>query len=451
MLSILKTKTVGKNDYYNRYSEEKRWISLVTLVLGIIGVVLDYFTNGKYYDSTILTIFYVTIVVLVVALIGSVSQTEQYRQYFVLGTWGLVLNIVFSQFNYPDTSFYTDNFEQVLIRNVLFLTAVITLTAVMGTLVHFRLQVGVLFSLLIYYAFNSNTPFIAENLGVLLVSIFGLFGIVLFFIKYQNKFVQDLLIQRKELERKNKEITDNITYARRIQKTILPADEVLEQKVKDAMVYYKPKSIVAGDFYWFVEKDENFYIAVADCTGHGVSGAFVSLVCNNALNRAVNEYDNHSPGEVLTHTRDLVLKRFEKGEEGNIYDGMDIGLCALQGNVLNYSGANISLWLIRDGEIIEYKADKQPIGVYVASKPFTTHRVEVQEGDCFYLFTDGYIDQFGGERGKKFKIKAFKKLLLSISNKPMKEQKVIIDKTFQDWKGDLDQVDDVCGVGFRVV
>lgn len=246
-----------------------------------------------------------------------------------------------------------------------------------------------------------------------------------------------------------KEITDSISYAKSIQSAILPSKKVVRKLFKESFILYKPKDIVAGDFYWLEERAGKVLFAAADCTGHGVPGAMVSVVCNNALNRAVREYDLIEPGAILDRTRKIVKEEFEKSEE-EVNDGMDIALCSLDGHQLKYAGAHNPLWIIRDGKILETKADKQPVGKFERQQPYTTHTFELQKGDSIYIFSDGYVDQFGGEKGKKFKIKAFRQLLLDVQEKVMTEQKAIINQTFENWKGSLDQVDDVCVFGVRV-
>ena len=233
---------------------------------------------------------------------------------------------------------------------------------------------------------------------------------------------------------------------------------MVKEYLQESFILYKPKDVVAGDFYWMESvpgqgKNENntqkVLFAAADCTGHGVPGAMVSVVCNNALNRSVREHGLSDPGEILTKTRGIVVQEFEKSEE-EVKDGMDIALCSLEGMKLEYAGAHNPLWIIRNGELIETKANKQPIGQFDNPEPYTTHSFNLEQGDSLYLFSDGYVDQFGGEKGKKFKAKAFRELLLSIQSKSMEEQKAIIDEAFETWKGNLDQIDDVCVIGVRV-
>jgi serine phosphatase RsbU (regulator of sigma subunit) len=263
----------------------------------------------------------------------------------------------------------------------------------------------------------------------------------------QQKEVVELA--HDELEEKNQEIMDSIIYAKRIQSAILPPIKVVKEYLKESFILYKPKDVVAGDFYWLQHKNGKVLFAAADCTGHGVPGAMVSVVCNSGLNRSVREHGLTIPGEILDKTREIVVQEFKKSEE-DVKDGMDIALCSIEGMKLQYAGAYNPLWIIRNGELIETKANKQPIGQFDNPEPYTTHSFDLEKGDAIYIFSDGYVDQFGGERGKKFKSKAFRELLLSIQDKNMEEQKKSIDETFETWIGDLEQIDDVCVIGVRV-
>ncbi|MEZ4722176.1 MAG: SpoIIE family protein phosphatase [Flavobacteriales bacterium] len=263
----------------------------------------------------------------------------------------------------------------------------------------------------------------------------------------------DIEHQKEIVEEKNKEITDSITYAKRIQEAILPPQKLVKEFLSNSFVLYKPKDIVAGDFYWMHPDGEWVYFAAADCTGHGVPGAMVSVICNNGLNRSVREFGLKEPDEILNKTRELVLQEFEKSEE-EVKDGMDIALCALNAKErkLQYAGAQNPLWIIRNGatEVEEIKPDKQPIGQYAELRPFTNHDVELNEGDTVYIFSDGYADQFGGPKGKKFKYASFKELLVSVNHEPLENQRTIINERFEEWRGELEQIDDVCVIGVRV-
>lgn len=264
-----------------------------------------------------------------------------------------------------------------------------------------------------------------------------------------------------ELEVKNKEILDSINYAKRIQSAILPSDELINATFKDIFVLYIPKDIVAGDFYWLEQKENKILVAAADCTGHGVPGAMVSVVCNNSLNRSVHEYGLTKPAAILNKTKELVESEFAKSSR-RMMDGMDIALFSIEGysNIntnqnsykVEFSGANNPLWIIRkDSETIEeYKGDKLPIGLTDSTLPFNQVELNLSSGDCLYLFSDGFADQFGGPRGKKFKSSGLRTLLLSIKHLSMLQQQLQLKDFLSNWQGNLEQVDDVCVIGIRL-
>ncbi|MFN6040041.1 MAG: PP2C family protein-serine/threonine phosphatase, partial [Bacteroidota bacterium] len=251
--------------------------------------------------------------------------------------------------------------------------------------------------------------------------------------------------QKKILQEKNHEILDSINYARRIQQAILPPIRSFAQILPNSFILFKPKDIVAGDFYWLLQKNNRIYFAAADCTGHGVPGAMVSVVCNNALNRSVNEFSCIEPAEILNQTRKIIIEEFEKSDE-DVKDGMDISFCLLEGNKLSWAGANNPLWILKKdtNDILEIKPDKQPIGKYMHLSDFTNHTIELKSGDQLYIFSDGYQDQFGGEKGKKFKASQLKKLIVESAQLDMHEQRKFLESAFTDWKGNLEQIDDVC-------
>ncbi|MFI5148718.1 MAG: tetratricopeptide repeat protein [Bacteroidia bacterium] len=263
------------------------------------------------------------------------------------------------------------------------------------------------------------------------------------------------------IEEKNKDITDSINYAQRIQNAILPTEELVKALFPESFVLFRPKDIVSGDFYFVEKADDIIYLAVADCTGHGVPGAMVSVVGHNSLTRAIHEFGLREPGRILDKLSELVEATFTKHEK-DVKDGMDISLCALhlKTRTLEWAGANNPLWIIRKEQnkvnattsavIKEWKADKQPVGKHEGRKDFTTHSIQLEEGDTLICFSDGYADQFGGEKGKKFKYKPLQELLCSIVHWPMDEQKKVLLKSFENWKGSLEQVDDVCIIGARL-
>ena len=293
-------------------------------------------------------------------------------------------------------------------------------------------------------------------------SILSVFGIIFFVVIYFRSDSEDYELELEEknflISQKNGEIIDSINYAKRLQEAILPPLEEISEHLPDSFVLYKPKDIVAGDFYFADHKGDHFFIAAADCTGHGVPGAMVSVVCSNALNRAIIELELTDPGKILDKVTELVCETFKKSHNV-VNDGMDISLCAfnLKTKEVSWAGANNPLWYINsspdltsEASFKEITANKQTVGKNDFYKPFTTHKLSLKKGDILYLFTDGYADQFGGQKGKKFKYKQLGDLLLSINNRPVKEQHALLDKAFEDWKGAHDQVDDVCIIGIRL-
>ena len=282
-------------------------------------------------------------------------------------------------------------------------------------------------------------------------------------LKQQNEeiYQQKNLIEQKsnELAQKNKEITDSIKYAERIQKAIFPDDDLIKSYLPDSFVLFKPKDIVSGDFYWFqpsLLKNNMFYIAAVDCTGHGVPGAFMSIVGNNLLTEAVKILGKINPSEILDElNKNLTIYLHQKNDSINIKDGMDISLCAIDKttNTLSFAGAYNHLYMIRNKELYIFNADKKAIGTWTdeSSVKYNQHTISLQKGDVFYIFSDGYADQFGGPKGKKFKASQLRDVLLNIYEQDFEKQKQMLNQKFESWRGNLEQVDDVLVIGFKVV
>ena len=329
--------------------------------------------------------------------------------------------------------------------------------------------------------------------GLLIVLVFA--GFVFRSLRIRNKQNKIIVAQKEVVEEKQREILDSIEYALRIQTAILPPTRIVKQYLENSFILYKPKDIVAGDFYWMEQKElENFRVgdleneksrdvnsknqqitnsiilfAACDCTGHGVPGAMVSVVCHNALNRAVREFGLTQPAAILDKTAEIVIENFSKSEE-DIKDGMDISLVSLKLDSskskvvqIEWAGANNPLWIVRGSpppsfkegvgvwSLEETKADKQPIGMNDDKKPFTNHTFTLNTGDTIYLFTDGFADQFGGETGeKKLTRKRFKELLLSIQNKSLPDQCIVLDNFIVDYRKQVEQIDDILVMGVRV-
>lgn len=308
---------------------------------------------------------------------------------------------------------------------------------------------------------------------------------------------RELREQKHMVEEAHKEITDSIKYAKRLQDAILPPVSFVEELLPKSFVLFQPKDVVSGDFYWLEVVEEKaavgsgskqlkatneinkelppaaascILLAAADCTGHGVPGAMVSVVCSNALQRTVNEFGISEPGKILDKARSLIIETFAKSDR-EVKDGMDIALVSLSLSTLTltFAGANNPLWVVRkidqlteaeladddilrddNSALLEFKPNKQPVGLYAGMKDFQQETIQLKKGDTFYLFTDGFADQFGGDKGKKMKYKPFKESLLELTMVEMSSQKNILLNNFVNWKGDFEQIDDVCVIGVRV-
>jgi serine phosphatase RsbU (regulator of sigma subunit) len=270
-----------------------------------------------------------------------------------------------------------------------------------------------------------------------------------------------ILDQESNLKEKIREMTDSITYAKKVQETILPNQSAFSAHFSEAFVLYMPKDILAGDFYVMeslnVKRSVNadfVLFAVGDCTGHGVPGAMVSIVCHNAIDKAIKELHLTNPADILNTANEIVKNTFSKGEQ-TIGDGMDISIGCLDKTTqqLTWAGANRPLWIVRSDEretqIIEIKPDKQPIGRFVSSKPFTAHQITLAKNDAVYMFSDGFSDQFGGINGKKFTSRELKRLLVENNGYDLERIHQTLKQAFDTWKGNLEQVDDVTIVGVR--
>ncbi len=274
------------------------------------------------------------------------------------------------------------------------------------------------------------------------------------------------LLQQKyyQLEEQNKTLTDSLQYAKRIQRAILPSPQRINRFVKDSFVLFKPLHIVSGDFYWFKaldrvdvsSSDQKFIVSVADCTGHGVPAGFISVIGNNILNKVVWEEREERPARILEQLDMYIEHVLHKQEsQQQIPDGMDISLCCIDVNErwLQFAGALHTMYMFREGQLYELKGNIKPIGGFLPGyKMFDQQVVKLQRGDIFYLFSDGYPDQFGGPKGKKFTKKRFKRLLHHIHQKDMPQQKQILKNTIDNWMEESEdrQIDDICVVGFRV-
>ena len=289
-------------------------------------------------------------------------------------------------------------------------------------------------------------------IGLFLVSVFSIQVLR----SYQRKKKDNILLekQKAEIEKQKEEITDSIKYAKRIQTAILPSKALAEEILPEHFILFRPRDIVSGDYYWMHKSGNKVIVVAADCTGHGVPGAFMSMLGVSFLNEIVHKNNLLQPDLILNMLRESVKRTLgQTGKEGEAKDGMDVAMVVIDFDTmtLQYAGAYNPLYLFRNGELIEIKADKMPIGIYIREKDgFTNHELPLQKGDTFYIFSDGYHDQFGGPTGSKYKSIPFKEYLGSIQDKSMAQQRDMLDKNIEGWKGNLDQTDDIIVIGVRI-
>jgi serine phosphatase RsbU (regulator of sigma subunit) len=272
-------------------------------------------------------------------------------------------------------------------------------------------------------------------------------------LKEKEQALDLIEVQKVELELRDRNITDSLIYAQRIQEALLPSESYFRKHFADSFILFKPKNIVSGDFYWIGEKGEKIFVLAADCTGHGVPGALMSMIGLKIIEKTINEDNIEIPSKILAVMNKGLEKTFsrEKNIGTIIRDGMDIGLCVIdrKRKKVYYAGAFLPLYLIRDGNLIEIIADKIIIGMNPGGLPYTDHEIDLLDDDIFYIFSDGYVDQFGGNKNKKFMYRRFRYLLTTIHRFPVNDQKAILDENIKTWMGSNEQVDDMMVIGFR--
>ena len=318
------------------------------------------------------------------------------------------------------------------------------------------------------YTFTINPP-IWKSMWFYFVLILIGFSLIMLYIRIRERNLvkeKQLLAEKveertieiskknKELELKNKNITDSIKYAKRIQDAILPDLDYMKQIINDFFILYKPRDIVSGDYYWATKKGEHLIFAAADCTGHGVPGAFMSMLGITLLDEIVNKKNIFDSNQILDEMRIAVIKSLkQRGLRGEAQDGMDLSLCSIntKTNIMQYSGAYNPLYMVRNGELLRYKANRMPIGIYYKkTAEFTCHTIQLQKNDIIYLFSDGYLDQFSEKTSEKLMLKNFRKYLLETCNLPLNEQKDYLENKLSEWQGNADQVDDILVFGVKI-
>ena len=273
-------------------------------------------------------------------------------------------------------------------------------------------------------------------------------------LKEANQNLEAKVIERtKQIEQQKINITDSIHYASRIQRALLPPSEELDRLFPSYFILNKPKDIVSGDYFWVSRKDHMVIVAVADCTGHGVPGAFMSILGINLLNEIVNKAEEVRPNDLLNELRERLTKLLRQtGDKDETRDGMEMAICLVdyESKKLQYSGAFRPLYLIRNEELLVFKGDSMPIGIYLDEEiPFTNTDIQLEENDMIYMFSDGYVDQIGGPKRKTFRSKKFKRLLMEIHKDPLAAQEEILEQTIEEWRMDLEQIDDIMVMGIK--
>ena len=325
------------------------------------------------------------------------------------------------------------------------------------------------------YEYGVDMDKVKKYTAVIGLIILLMFIIIILWTKSLKKEIVKRKVIEKELKVKNKDVIDSITYAKRIQDAILPSNERFTRELSQTFILFRPKDIVSGDFYWLVTKGEKSWFAVVDCTGHGVPGAFMSIVGYNLLNKIVREYGVTDPSKILDELNKGVAKMLKQDDDSaeDLRDGMDIALCCFdkKNKILEYAGAYNPLYIVskhglnssetgdlkpvyisqKGLNLYEVKANRFPIGNYTEETlEFTNHQIQLNSGDTVYLFSDGFVDQFGGEKGKKYRYKKFKEYLVSMNDLSMKDQKSKLETEFIDWMGPHKQIDDVLVIGSRL-
>ena len=431
----------------------------VGIVLNIVWFVSDYYVIPDYWISFLIIRVSVSLVTLVTLLTKKITGINIYLTMFVL-----VLGISMQNAYMWSVMDVAHLQKHALAYMALFIG--------MGMLVYWDfiysviLLITTFISNVVFYVLNSRLTIeesiVSGGLLVLTVAIFSAFLIrtryrlTLNEIKSRLQLTKSKAIieeERNVVIEQKKEITDSINYAKRIQRAFIPAENDFNKCFSESFVLFKPKDIVSGDFYWIHKEDELIYFVTADCTGHGVPGGFMTMLGLSFLEEIIKRKSAENPSEVLNLLRDKIINTLKQGassEENK--DGMDIVLCCIDTGkqTLSYAAANNSFYICRNNELIEMNADKQPCGFFHDPKPFKNRDFQLEKGDHIYTFTDGYPDQFGGPKGKKFRYKQLESLLVENSQQPFSQQKDILNAKIESWKGALEQVDDILVIGVRV-
>mgnify|MGYP000978847510 CR=1 FL=1 len=444
-------------DAFYKSTERFHFVAcIVGIVLNLVWFISDYFVIPEYWLPFLTFRVTVSVISALSLILKNTFKISIYTCVFIL-----VLGISI-QNAYMWSVMDLEHFQKHTLAYIVLFIGV-------GMLVLWDIKLSIFISIatlvsnIIFYKLNSqltiNEFLINGGLLTLSVVIFTIFLIRSRYRLTLNEIRSRLelakskeIIEQKheEVLHQKKEITDSINYAQSIQRAFLPSEAQFNSHFKDSFVFFNPKDIVSGDFYWISNKKDKLFYATADCTGHGVPGGFMTMLGLSFLEDVIDSKGIEDPAVVLNLIRDKIVNTLKQtGNVGENKDGMDITVCCIDKitNKLTFASANNSLYLVRDGELRTYKGDKQPCGFYHENKPFTLQSVDLMKGDCIYTFTDGYADQFGGPKGKKFRYKQLEDLLVANTKLSFAEQKTVLSNAINEWKGDLDQVDDMLVIG----
>lgn len=451
-----------KQEFYKSTEKFHALACWIGIALNLVWFLGDYLSNTENWVSFLIFRVCVSGISLLVLLLKNVLKISIYTCMFILVLGISIQNaFMWSLMDIPHLQ------KHAFAYMVLFIG--VGMLALWEEKLSWLLLIATIVSNVVFYVLNSKltvNEFITN--GGLLTLTVAIFCVFLIRSRYRltYKEIQSRLelekskelIEEKheEVVRQKQEITDSINYARSIQRSLIPSQEVFNNYFKDSFVFFQPKDIVSGDFYWVYEKDGLIFYATGDCTGHGVPGGFMTMLGISYLDDIIEVKQEKDPGQILNLMRDKIISTLKQnGNFGENKDGMDITVCCIDqiNKELKYASANNPLYIISTkGQVKElniYKSDKQPCGFYHDYKPFNTSVVKLNEGDCIYTFSDGYPDQFGGINGKKFMHKQFKEILTKNAQLPFAKQKTALSNTINSWKGTLEQVDDILVIGVK--
>jgi len=453
-------KILGNPNEYELKHRVANAVIILGIILGIQSSVFNYLLNLPL--ITIYATLFTSAVLMVSYYLSRIKGLFNLPVYLSL----FVSLVVYSPIMWVSNGGSSGGFQYYIFVYLTFAIAVINRKAVIISVVSFVIILSTL--LLLYeYKFPEEIfkyPSSEDRLFDLIISFISvLIGVAALFYVYTNQYKKtnnalnekniELEKQSHILEFQNEHINEGISYAQKIQKAVLPSIEIIRKYSKDHFIMYLPKEKISGDFYYFIKKENLLVIAVTDSTGHGIPGGFMSMLGITMLEEVINREDTHNAAEVLnTFRKKVIISLDQENTKSVTNDGFDISLCVIDTNTkqLNYAGANLPLIIIRNKELLYYQHDNMPVGTFISMPSFKNQYIDLQKNDILYMFTDGIIDQFGGERNKKFTFNRLQELLIRNADQPLSIQKERIKKEFRAWRGKQKKTDDVLIIGVKI-